>query len=241
MYFPNYHLFLIRELNKNKSKISKIFFTIFISLLIFSSVIILKNSIENEIKNNSRIFLGGDLELSTKNEPLKGEFLDQLKEKFFLTEVIEFTSILTTKNEESKTTRIKVIDNFYPLLGEVKVEPLNSLELLKTKTDSILIDKTTKKNLDLKIGEKIKIQNINFEIIGVIESLPDIGTFFLFGDQALINSSSFKNLKINNLGSFLNFKYKMAYKNNNSELPKKISEDKQIVIKYPKNVSQNFG
>ena len=100
--------------------------------------------------------------------------------------------------------------------------------------------KQQKKNLDLKIGEKIKIQNINFEIIGVIESLPDIGTFFLFGDQALINSSSFKNLKINNLGSFLNFKYKMAYKNNNSELPKKISEDKQIVIKYPKNVSQNL-
>ena len=83
MYFSNYHLFLIRELNKNKSKISKIFFTIFISLLIFSSVIILKNSIENEIKNNSRIFLGGDLELSIKNKPLKDEFLDQLKENFF--------------------------------------------------------------------------------------------------------------------------------------------------------------
>ena len=33
----------------------------------------------------------------------------------------------------------------------------------------------------------------------------------------------------------------MAYKNNNSELPKKISEDKQIVIKYPKNVSQNLN
>ena len=59
MYFPKYFQFLIRELNKNISKISKVFFTIFISLLIFSSIIILKNSIENEIKNNSRIFLGG--------------------------------------------------------------------------------------------------------------------------------------------------------------------------------------
>ena len=66
MYFPKYFQFLIRELNKNISKISKVFFTIFISLLIFSSIIILKNSIENEIKNNSRIFLGGDLELLRK-------------------------------------------------------------------------------------------------------------------------------------------------------------------------------
>ena len=230
MYFPNNFQFLLKELNKNKSKISKVFFTIFISLLIFSSVTILKNSIENEIKDNARIFLGGDLELSTKNTALNNEFLDELKDKFLMTEVIEFTSIIRTKNEESKTTRIKVIDNFYPLLGKVKVEPANSLSLLKTKSDSILIDKTTKNNLDLKIGEKIRIQNHLFEVIGVIESLPDIGGFFLFGDQALINKSGFKNLKINNLGSFINFKYKMTKKENNSELSKKISENKKIII-----------
>ena len=74
MYLSNYIQFLIKELNKNKSKISKVFFTIFLSLLIFSSVIILKNSIENEIKNNSRIFLGGDFEISTKNNPSNMKF-----------------------------------------------------------------------------------------------------------------------------------------------------------------------
>ena len=123
MYLHNNFHFLLKELNKNKSKISKVFFTIFISLLIFSSVTILKNSIENEIKNNSRVFLGGDLELSTKNKPLNIDYLNQLKNSFFLTEVIEFTSIIRTNNEESKTTRIKVVDDFYPLVGNVKVEP----------------------------------------------------------------------------------------------------------------------
>ena len=85
-----------------------------------------------------------------------------------------------------------------------------------------MIDKTTKNNLNLKIGEKVKIQNISFEVIGVIESLPEIGGFFLFGDQALINKSGFKNLKINNLGSFINVKYKMIKKENDSELSKKL-------------------
>ena len=240
MYFPQYFQFLIRELNKNKSKISKVFFTIFISLLIFSSVTILKNSIENEIKDNSRVFLGGDLELSTKNEELDRKFLDELKDRFLITEVIEFTSIIRSKNDESKTTRIKVIDNFYPLLGNVKVEPENSLNLLKEKSDSILIDKTTKDNLDLKIGDKIKIQNISFEVIGIIESLPDIAGFFLFGDQAVINKSGYRNLKINNLGSFINFKYKMIKKERHLKLPKKINEIKKIIIKYPEDVSQNI-
>jgi putative ABC transport system permease protein len=240
MYLPKNVQFLIRELNKNKSKITRVFFTIFISLLIFSSVLILKNSIEIEIKNNSRIFLGGDLEISKKNKPLNIDYLNQLKNSFFLTEVIEFTSIISNKNDESKTTRIKVIDDFYPLVGNAKVEPANSLKLLQTKQDSILIDKTTKDNLDLRIGDKIKIQNITLEIIGVIENLPDIGSFFLFGDQALINKSSFKNLKLNNLGSFINFKYKMIGKNSNSKLPKQISENKKVTIKFPDDISRNL-
>ncbi|MFL2661839.1 MAG: ABC transporter permease [Alphaproteobacteria bacterium] len=240
MYFTQYFQFLIKELNKNKSKISKVFFTIFISLLIFSSVTILKNSVEDEIEDNSRVFLGGDVELSTKNVALNDKFLDELKDRFLMTEVIEFTSIIRTKNDESKTTRIKVIDNFYPLLGNVKVEPANSLSLLKSKPESILIDKSTKNNLGLKIGEKIKIQNISFEIIGIIESLPDIGGFFLFGDQALINKSGYNNLKINNLGSFLNFKYKIIKRESNSKLPQIINENKKIEIKYPEDISQNL-
>ena len=69
MTYQTYIKFCLKELNKNKSKIMKVFFTIFISLLIFSSVTSLKNSIQSEIKNNSKILLGGDLELATKNKP----------------------------------------------------------------------------------------------------------------------------------------------------------------------------
>ncbi len=238
MIFSKY--FYLKELNKNKSKIIKVFFTIFISLLIFSSVTILKNSIENEIKNNSRVLLGGDLELSTKNEALNLNLLDELQESFFMTKIIEFTSIVRTKNEESKTTRIKVIDNFYPLIGNVIVQPVDSLKLLKSKPNTILIDKSTQNNLDLKLGDKIIIQNTSFEVIGVIESLPDIGGFFLFGDQALINESSFKDLKIDNLGSFFVFKYKLLKKFNNQEILNNLSKNKNIEIKYPDDVSQNL-
>ena len=99
MNFKKNFLFFIKELNKNKSKITKVFFTIFISLLIFSTVTIFKNSIENEIKNNSKILLGGDLELSTKNKFLSSEFLKNLRESFLITEVIEFTSIIKTSKK----------------------------------------------------------------------------------------------------------------------------------------------
>ncbi len=240
MNFPKYFQFFIKELNKNRSKITKVFFTIFVSLLIFSSVVILENNIEGEIKNNSRVLLGGDLELSTKNEALDLNFLNELKENFLITEVIEFSSIIRAENEKNKATRIKVIDNFYPLVGRAIVEPPDSLKTLKTKPNTILIDKTSQKNLGLKLGEIIKLQNTPFEVIGVIKSLPDIGGFFVFGDQALIHKSSFRDLKINNLGSFVGFKYKLVKADNNKKLPSSISKYKNLEIKYPEDVSQNL-
>ena len=240
MTFPKYLEFLIKELNKNKIKITKVFFAIFISLLIFSCVTILKNSVENEVSNNSRVLLGGDLELSTKNKALDLIFLDELKKSFFMTKVIEFTSIIRTESENTKTTRIKVIDDFYPLVGNAVVKPANSLQILKTKPNTILIDKATQNNLDLKLNETIKIQNTQFEIIGVIESLPDIGGLFIFGDQALINEDSFQNLKINNLGSFFIYKYKLLKKNDNQKLVINPDKSKNLEIKYPKDISQNL-
>ncbi len=100
--------------------------------------------------------------------------------------------------------------------------------------------KLLKKNLNLKFGEILTIQNIPFEVIGVIERLPDIGGFFLFGDQALIHKSSFKDLKINNLGSFVRFKYKLTKMENNKKLPGGITKYKNLEIKYPEDISQNL-
>ena len=82
MTYKKYFLIYIKELTKNKSKITRVFFTIFVSLLIFSTVTIFKNSIVNEIKNNSKILLGGDFEISTKNKVLNSDLLENLKKKF---------------------------------------------------------------------------------------------------------------------------------------------------------------
>ena len=93
--------------------------------------------------------------------------------------------------------------------------------------------------MDLKLGERIKIQNTTFEVIGITKRLPDIGGFFIFGDQALIHKSSLEDLKINNLGTFLRFKYKLTKKDNKKKLPGFISSYKNLEIKYPEDISQN--
>ena len=49
-----------------------------------------------------------------------------------------------------------------------------------------------------------------------------------------------ENFKINNLGSFISYKYKMLSKNSKPEIPEYINNDKDISIKLPKDISQNL-
>ena len=106
--------------------------------------------------------------------------LNQLKKTFFISRLTEFTTIIRTNNDVSKTTRIKAIDNFYPLIGEAIVEPSHALETLKNTQNTILIDTGLQNNLNLKLGDEVKIQNISFEVIGFIKRLPDIRGFFFW-------------------------------------------------------------
>ena len=41
------------------------------------------------------------------------------------------------------------------------------------------------KNLNLKINDKIKVQDQLFTIIGIVKSVPDVSGFVAFGDWAL--------------------------------------------------------
>ena len=56
--------------------------------------------------------------------------------------------------------------------------------------------------------------------------MPEIGGLFLFGDQAVISHESLKNLKVNNLGSFINYKYKIIEKENVKGLSENLSQKK---------------
>lgn len=233
--------FCIKQLLRNKAKVFKIFPSLIISLILFSSVIILKKNIENEINNNSKIFLGGDLEMSSKNIPLDNDNLQNLQKNFFVSEVIEFTSILRSKREQNQTIRVKMVDQYYPLVGKVKTEPPNALEKIFQESNTILINKTIQNNLKIKIGQFIKIQNTSFQIVGIIESLPDIGGFFFFGDYALIHKSNLENLNVDNLGSFIEYQYKILNKGKKKIDKEYFETFKNFKKKYPSDLSQNLN
>ena len=85
-----------------------------------------------------------------------------------------------------------------------------ALEKLNEENNTILVNENIFKNLNLQIDEIVKVQDQEFKVIGYVKSVPDIGGAFVFGDFAL-TGKTLDTLNLNNLGSFLNYEYKVKF------------------------------
>ena len=116
--------------------------------------------------------------------------------------MVEFSTMISTTNKaknKSIFSRIKTVDENYPLFGKVGYEPSGAFEKLQTTENTILVNENIFNNLNLEINDIIKVQDKLFTVIGIVKSVPDIGGAFVFGDFALAGKQTLELLKLNNL------------------------------------------
>ena len=226
-------IYALRDLSRNYKKISSIILTLFISLFILSSIFTIEDSLNKELNNNSRVLLGGDIEIDYNRNVGNLELINQVKEFATVSQMVEFSTMISTTNK-SIFSRIKTIDENYPLFGKLGYEPSGAFEKLQTTENTILVNENIFKNLNLEINDKIKVQDKLFTVIGIVKSVPDIGGAFVFGDFALAGKQTLELLKLNNLGSFLNYEYKVRF--NEEDNPKALSKKIEQLFKDEKKV-----
>ena len=236
--------YALKDLSRNYHKISSIIVTLFISLFILSAIFTIEDSLKKELNDNAKALLGGDLEIDYNRNPGNLDLVNQVKEFATVSQMIEFSTMLsTTGREKNKSlfTRIKTVDEKYPLYGNVVYEPIGAYERMQKEPYSILINESLSKTLNIKINEKVKVQDQNFTVIGIIKSVPDVSGFVAFGDWALAGKQTLEILKLNGIGSFLNYEYKVKFKE--KDKPDKIEQqieeifkdDQKVKLRYPEN------
>ncbi len=232
--------FSIKDLLRSKAKLLSISITLFLSLFIYSTILTINLSLNEELSKNQKILLGGDLEIDYNRGKADYNLISKIKKISKVTEIIEFNSMIN-KDNKSIFVRIKSVDINYPLYGKVETYPKNAFQIMKESSNTILLNKNTIENLNLKIGEKVNIQNKNLTVIGYLKNIPDIGGAFVFGDYAMINNITLNDLKLQALGNLINKEFKVKFNKNietknGIELVKNIlNEDKNHKIKMPEN------
>ena len=232
------------DLSRNYKKISSIIITLFISLFILSSILTIEDSLKKELNDNARALLGGDLEIDYNRVQGNLELVNEVKTFATISQMVEFSTMLSTVNKtnnQSLFSRVKTVDSNYPLFGEVIYEPAGALDRIHKEQNTILVNENIFKTLKLKINEKIKVQDEMFTVVGVVKTVPDVSGFIAFGDFALAGKQTLDLLKLNNLGSFLNYEYKVRFNNNDNQevlkerIEKLFKDDEKVILRYPEN------
>ena len=154
-----YIKYATRDLVRSYRKIISIIVTLFISLFILSSILTIEDSLETELRNNSKLLLGGDLEIDYNRVEGNLKLVEEVKTFATVSQMVEFSTMISTinkSNNKSSFTRVKSIDANYPLYGEVKFEPKDALKKLNEINNTILVNENIFKNLNLKINDIIK-------------------------------------------------------------------------------------
>ncbi len=236
--------YALKDLSRNYRKISSIIVTLFISLFILSAIFTIEDSLKKELNDNAKVLLGGDLEIDYNRNQGDLNLVNKVKEFSTVSQMIEFSTMLSTigrTKNKSLFTRIKTVDEKYPLYGNVIYEPKGAFERMQKEPNTILINESLSKTLKIKINEEVKVQDQIFTVIGIIKSVPDVSGFVAFGDWALAGKQTLEILKLNGIGSFLNYEYKVKFNLNDDEnkIEKKIENifknDKKVKLRYPEN------
>ena len=235
--------YAFRDLVRNYRKIFSIILTLFISLFILSAILTIEDSLKKELNDNAKSLLGGDVEIDYNRVQGNLELVDKVREFTTISSMVEFTTMVSgiSDTNQSLFTRIKTVDKKYPLYGEVIHEPVGAMDRIHQEKNTIIVNENIFKTLDLKVNEKIKVQNQLFTVVGMIKSLPDVSGFVAFGDFAITSRETLELLKLNSLGSFLNYEYKVKFNegDNTKVTRNKIKEifkdDLTVRLRYPEN------
>ena len=235
--------YAFRDLVRNYRKIFSIILTLFISLFILSAILTIEDSLKKELNDNAKSLLGGDVEIDYNRVQGNLELVDKVREFTTISSMVEFTTMVSAINDTNQSlfTRIKTVDKKYPLYGEVVHEPVGAMDRIHQEKNTIIVNENIFKTLNLKINEKIKVQNQLFTVVGVIKSLPDVSGFVAFGDFAITSKETLELLKLNSLGSFLNYEYKVKFnegantKVTRNKIKEIFKDDLTVRLRYPEN------
>ncbi|MFN8670653.1 MAG: FtsX-like permease family protein [Candidatus Sericytochromatia bacterium] len=193
----NYIFKIYKQIFKrDKEKLILSFLSLFIGAFVISVILGLVSSVKNYVNNQSKELIGGDIVLQ-QSFPIDYKNYKHIKEakNIEISEKIQtIVSTANIKNEFISLGSIRVIENNYPLYGNLDTQN-NSGNF--PKENEVFAEKTFFEKTNLKIGDFIFIGKGKFLLKDMIINEPDkFGSDFSFAPKILMNLKSFEKTQI---------------------------------------------
>ena len=241
--------YALRDFTRSYKKLWVVTSTLFVSLLLLSLTFSVKEALNSEIDNNSKELLGGDIQVTSGIDPLPEKIIDEFNTLGKVSTAIEFATMLSKEGESPVFTELRAVDDNYPLYGNIETIPQIASEriFVNSQKPSVLINESIQKLLKLSFGDDVVIMGQQFEVVGLVSSVPDLAESAVFGEFAIISMESYEQFGLNSGGSFLDHEYRIKFENSTQveekeKLVRSIVEyDDSIEIRLPGESGQSLS
>ena len=241
--------YALRDFSRSYKKLWVVTSTLFVSLLLLSLTFSVKEALNTEIANNSKELLGGDIQVTSGIDPLPDNIISQLSALGQVSNSIEFATMLSKAGESPVFTELRAVDNNYPLYGVIETLPEGASRKIfaNAQKPTVLINESIQNLLNVSPGDDIVIMGQNFEVAGLVTSVPDLAERAVFGEFAMISKASYQQFGLSSGGSFLDHEYRIKFNKSSGNLDQEaqvksiIAYDETIVTRLPGESGQSLS
>lgn len=183
-----------------------------IGVAAIASVGTVRESIEGGIEREGAVILGGDASVELEYRFADAEERAWLERLGEVSEIVDFRS-LAVAGDERGLTQVKAVDDAYPLLGEVVLEPAIPLaEALAGDADQPggVMDRLLVERLGLQVGDVFRLGTQAFVLSAVIVREPDDASGgFELGPRTLVRTEDLEGAGLLGSGTMYETVYRL--------------------------------
>ncbi len=161
-----------RDSRKNRSRLLLFISSIVLGIAALVAVYSFKDNLQRDIDQQAKELTGADLIIESRKvispatlATLSNLGTAQAKERTFA------SMVYFIKNGGSRLIQIKALAGKYPFYGTIETSPLAAATSFQTDRNA-LVDQTLMLQYNAKVGDSIKIGDLNFKITGKLEKAP---------------------------------------------------------------------
>ncbi|UKT62609.1 ABC transporter permease [Pedobacter mucosus] len=161
-----------RDSRKNRSRLLLFISSIVLGIAALVAVYSFKDNLQKDIDSQAKELTGADLILESRKGISKAmqKMIDTLGDEH--SEEKTFASMVYfQKNGGSRLVQMKALKGSYPYYGSIETIPISAAKAFQSNRDA-LVDQTLMLQFSAKVGDSIKVGNLNFKILGTLTKAP---------------------------------------------------------------------
>ena len=172
-------------------------------------------SLQDSLRENAQVLLGGDVEFRVTGRKLDAKIVDDIRaQSETVARLVEMRAMAySTASDKRTLVELKGVPRAYPLYGQIELSPDIAIEDAVAERNGrfgAVVGSSLLLRLGLEVGGTVRIGDATYDIRATIVTEPDqLANAFTLGPRIMVNGPGFEATGLVREGSLIRYKYRV--------------------------------